>query len=226
MKAKRSYILTLLAGVAVGLVAAGGAQGAVSFVDDDAAAGGNGQSWATAYKYLQDALAGVAGSGGTITEIRVARGTYKPDQGTGKTPGDRTATFQLINGVALKGGYAGLGAPDPNARDIAANVTTLSGDLAGNDGSNFANNGENSNHVVTGSGTDATAVLDGVTVKAGNADGNWPNNAGGGMFNDSGSPTVTHCTFSGNSATGGGGMHNDSSSPAVTTCTFSGNSAT
>ena len=45
------------------------------------------------------------------------------------------------------------------------------------------------------------------------------------MCNDSSSPTVTNCTFSGNSASRGGGMYNGSSSPRLTNCTFSGNSA-
>ncbi len=47
------------------------------------------------------------------------------------------------------------------------------------------------------------------------------------MFNDGGSPTLTNCTFSGNSAGyAGGGMCNDNgSSPMLTNCTFSGNSA-
>jgi len=39
-------------------------------------------------------------------------------------------------------------------------------------------------------------------------------------------PTVTNCTFTGNSAESGGGMHNwTNSSPTVTDCSFSGNSA-
>ncbi|MHC4087993.1 MAG: hypothetical protein ACYSU5_22725 [Planctomycetota bacterium] len=49
------------------------------------------------------------------------------------TAGDRTATFQLINGVAIYGGYAGFGEPNADARDIELYETILSGDLAGND---------------------------------------------------------------------------------------------
>ncbi|MGB2705541.1 MAG: right-handed parallel beta-helix repeat-containing protein, partial [Candidatus Omnitrophota bacterium] len=47
---------------------------------------------------------------------------------------------------------------------------------------------------------------------------------GGGMFNNDSSPTVTNCTFTGNSA---GGMFNylNNSNPTVTNCTFTGNSA-
>ncbi|MCZ6445430.1 MAG: right-handed parallel beta-helix repeat-containing protein, partial [Planctomycetota bacterium] len=50
---------------------------------------------------------------------------------------------------------------------------------------------------------------------------------GGGMYNVSSSPTVTNCTFSGNTAFGGGGggMYNDFSSPTVTNCTFDDNTA-
>jgi hypothetical protein len=125
----------------------------------------------------------------------------------------------------IKGGYAGLGQPDPDARNIEVYETILSGDLDGNDRQNFRNNSENSYHVVTGSGTDTTAVLDGFTITAGNANGNQPHHEGGGMLNDSGSPTVTNCTFSGNSAEHGGGMFNRNCTAVVTDCTFIGNSA-
>ncbi len=203
----------------LGMVCTAGGQ--TIFVDANATGDANGANWSDAYKYLQDALA-VAGSG---SEIWVAAGTYKPDQGGGKTPGDRTASFQLINGVPLYGGFAG-GETTLGERDWQANETILSGDLNGDD-VGFTNNGENSYHVVTGSGTNATAVLDGFTITACNANGGiWPNNVGGGMFNASGSPTLTNCTFRGNSAMYyGGGMTNYRSSPTVTNCTFRGNSA-
>ena len=73
------------------------------------------------------------------------------------TPGDREATFQLINGVSLMGGYAGIGADDPDERNIELFESILSGDLLGNDLPDFVNNDENSWHVVTGSGTGDTA---------------------------------------------------------------------
>ncbi len=104
----------------------------VLYVDDDASSNGDGASWATAFKYLQDALANADTNG---TEIRVAQGTYKPDrdEGGNVARGDREASFQLLNNVALHGGYAGLGAPDPDLRDINSNATILSGDLNGDD---------------------------------------------------------------------------------------------
>jgi hypothetical protein len=39
------------------------------------------------------------------------------------------ASFQLINGVTIKGSYAGFGEPDPDARDIALYETILSGNI-------------------------------------------------------------------------------------------------
>ena len=166
------------------------------YVDADVTGANDGSSWEDAFNYLQDALA-AASSG---NEILVAEGIYRPDEDTDHPDGtgEREATFGLINGVAIKGGYAGLGEPDPNFRDVNDNETLLSGDLLGNDGPDFANNSDNSYHVVTGSGTDETAVLDGFTITAGNA--NWPSLEGGGMYNELGNPTVMNCTFSGNTA--------------------------
>jgi len=206
---------------------------ATIFVDGDAIGANNGSSWPDAYNCLQEGLA-YAGSHPDVNEIRVAEGTYRPDEGGGQTSGDREATFGLMNGVAIYGGYAGYGEPDPNARDPNTYVTILSGDLDGNDMPvgdpcdllTELSRCENSLHVVTGSGTDATAVLDGFTITAGNANGAGDRGRGGGMYNYSGSPTVTNCNFSKNSSDVGGGMYNyDYSSPMITNCTFSNNEA-
>jgi hypothetical protein len=139
---------------------------------------------------------------------------------------ERRATFQLVSGVAIYGGFAGT-ETSRDDRDWEAHVTALSGDLLGNDGPNFTNYAENSYRVVTGSGADASAVLDGFTVSGGNADGVDLYSRGGGMFNDGGSPTLTNVTFSGNYGRGGGGgMYNyHYSTPTLTNVTFSGNTA-
>ena len=120
----------------------------VIFVNADAAQGGDGASWATAHRELQDGLA-AASSG---DQIWVAAATYNPD-GPG---GDRTATFQLISGVGLYGGVAG-NETELDQRDSDVNVTVLSDDLNGDDRLDFANNEENSYHVVTGSDTGGSA---------------------------------------------------------------------
>ncbi len=103
------------------------------YVDDSATGANDGSSWSDAYRYLQDALAAARASGGAVTEIRVAQGIYKPDQGATQTPGDRAASFELVDGVALRGGYAGCGGADPNAREISVYETILSGDLKNDD---------------------------------------------------------------------------------------------
>ncbi|GAB4527828.1 MAG: hypothetical protein Fur0018_13680 [Anaerolineales bacterium] len=141
---------------------------------------------------VQDALADAA-----CSEIWVAAGVYYPDEGAGQTNDAPASTFTLQNGVAIYGGFAGTETA-LSQRDVAANVTVLSGDLAqddtNTDGDNIAETtadiqGSNAYHVVTGSGTDNTAVLDGFTVTAGQANNNasWPDFYGGGMFNNAGS---------------------------------------
>jgi hypothetical protein len=197
------------------------------YVDADRPPGGDGLSWLTAFKYLQDGLTDADGSIKPV-EIRVAQGTYKPDQGNGVTLGDQFATFQLINEVTIKGGYAGHSEFDPNKRNIANNLTTLSGDLMNNDVAvidprdlltepTFT---DNSYNIVTGSGTDETAILDGFTIRAGGyIDGN-----GGGIYNSGGSPKLIDCTFTRNRAGRyGGGMYNANGDPILINCMFEGN---
>lgn len=185
---------------------------------DDGAPGGVGTSWSTAFNDLQVALT----AANPTDEIWVATGIYTPDSGTG----DRNATFQLLNGVAIYGGFLG-GETSADQRDPDANPTILSGDLLGDDLSDFVNNAENSYHVVTGSGTDSTAVLDGFIITGGNANGLVePHRVGGGMYNHQGSPTITDCTFRENWARFfGAGMYNEFGSSVVTDCMFSLNVA-
>ena len=223
------------------------------YVDDDAPGDNDGSSWSNAYLCLQDALT-VAQDG---DEIRVAKGIYRPDRQTVRSirgrprlmimsSGNSTATFQLINDVVIKGGYAGFGEPDPDTRDVDQYSSILSGDLNADDGPQFTNISENSYHVVTASGTEATAVLDGFTITGGNAQGfgggmrntnsspsiidccftdNYAGEDGGGMYNVNSSPSITDCCFTGNYAgEDGGGMSNRNSSPTVANCTFMGNS--
>lgn len=167
-------------------------------------------NWADACD-LQSALNYI----GPAYEVWVASGTYKP--GT-----VREATFQLRSGVELYGGFPDTGEPTWEDRDWELFPTVLSGDIGTPDDS-----ADNSYHVVTGSGVDATAILDGFTITAGNANGaSSLINSGGGMFNLAGSPTVSHVTFRANSAAYyGGGMFNDTSSPKLTHVTFISNVA-
>jgi len=206
----------------------------IIYVDDDAAGANDGSSWENAYVYLQDALVD-ANSAEKPVEIRVAQGIYRPDKGTNQTPGDREATFQLINGVTLKGGWICLVESESNLRNIELYETVLSGDLAINDIEvadpcdllDEPTRSENSYHVVTGSETDSTAFLDGFTITGGNAADKPVDSygSGGGIRNKAGEPTIINCTFFRNSGIYAGGMDNDHCSPTVVNCTFRMNAA-
>jgi len=81
---------------------------------------------------------------------------------------DRTTTFSMKSGVALYGGFDGT-ETSRNQRDWETNITTLSGDIGV-----AGDNSDNSYHVVTGSGVDETATLDGFTITGGNANAASP----------------------------------------------------
>jgi len=208
------------AGLLISLAPVAGA--GTLYVDDDASPGGNGGSWETAFACLQDALA-VAASG---DEIRVAQGTYFPDRDAEHPTGtgDRATSFVLKDGVALAGGYAGPGAPEPDARDISAYETILSGDIG-----TPVDNSDNSYHVVQGGGAGPTALLDGFTITAGHVEGASTSDGGGGVYCLTSSPTLANCTITANSASGrfafGAGVYCNSSSPALIGCAIVGNSA-
>jgi hypothetical protein len=201
--------------------------------------GSSGANWNDALASLQDALY-LATNCSSSNQIWVAQGIYYPDEGLYQTNNNHNATFQLKNNLAIYGGFAGT-ETNLSQRNWQSNPTILSGDIdqddTNTDGNNIAEStsdiqGANAYHVVTGSGTGSSAVLDGFTITAGQADGDWEgwpcgSTCGGGMYNHSGSPTVTNVSFSGNSADygGGGGMYNNNSSPTLTNVSFSGNSA-
>ena len=210
----------------------------IIYVDVDANGADDGTSWADAFTCLQDALY-VAAQYPEVREVRVAKGIYTPAEAYGPPE----ETFQLISNVAIRGGYAGWGEPEPNApdihldpntRDINLFETILSGDLNGDD-ANLAdpcdlltdpNRADNSFHVVTGSGTDASAELDGFTITGGMANGLYGDEDGGGMYIMLGNPNVIRCTFRGNCASGdGGGILCRLSDPSIRNCTISQNFA-
>ncbi len=215
----------------------------VFYAAPSAQGSGDCSDWANACT-LQTALSQAFGGG---DEIWVKAGVHYPTT----DPNNRDATFTLKNGVAIYGGFAGTES-SRDQRNWQTNLTILSGDIDQNDINNDGNSiaetwndiqGNNSYHVVTGSETDATAVLDGFFITAGQASGmynydssptlmnvtfsgNSAGYLGGGMVNFYGSPTLMNVTFSGNSAGySGGGMVNFYGSPTLMNVTFSGNSA-
>lgn len=183
----------------------GAAAAAAYHVDGDAPGPvHDGTTWGRAFLTLQDALA-VAGSG---DEIRVAQGVYKPDQGAGVASGDRAASFRLTEGLTIRGSFAGYGHVDPDVRDFKLYETILDGDLNDDDLWGILNVGDNSYHVITGPVGEPPAVLDGLTVTAGRADGDYPNHYGAGLYNPGGKLEIVNCTFRGNTGVWGGGIMN------------------
>ena len=217
----------LLAGIANGQT--------IWYVDDDAALGGDGTSWETAFTYLQDALANTESG----DEIHVAGGVYTPDRHETAmvASGRSSATFRLRSGVAVRGGYRGCpggtcGGGDPDERHLPSYETVLSGDLNGNDAEvaspddllDEPTREDNSDQVVTGDNTDSTALLEGFIVTGGNG---RCGAKGGGISIEYGSPTIRDCTIRGNSSDrgGGGAFDNAASSPSFIDCRFSDNAA-
>jgi len=160
---------------------------AIFHVKPSANGTGSCANWANACE-LQTAL-GEATSG---DEIWVAAGAYKPTTGS-----DRNATFLLVPGAALYGGFAGT-ETTRNQRNWTTNVVVLSGDIgvAGDAGDNVY-------HVVTANSTDAFTLLDGVTVTGGQAS----SGVGGGIHVNNGSLTIANCRIVDNSADYGGGLY-------------------
>lgn len=205
------------------------AQAGVVYVDQNATPLiRDGLTWCSAFATLGPALDVAVNAGDSIIEIRIAQGVYTPPPTT--LPDARDATVQLINDVSLIGGYAGCRGARPDDRDITRYETIITGDQNLDDA--LMEFGDNSFHVITGNGTNASAVIDGFTITGGFAHGDsrpaprtGGRNIGAGMVNDSGSPTVRNCIFQGNKAEIGGGMKNRNSSVIVINAIFRDNDA-
>ncbi|MFO0872409.1 MAG: right-handed parallel beta-helix repeat-containing protein [Phycisphaerales bacterium] len=234
----RSFAPIALAGTAAALAGTTAVAGTI-FVNAATAlptALQTGNSWAFAYKSLQSALASAASG----DQIWVAAGTYKPT-----TTSDRTISFAMLDGVQVLGGFQ-AGDAFESDRDPAANVTVLSGDIG-----TPVLNSDNSFHVVTADNVNASGLLDGFTIRAGNSDNGFPgggmrmtntttmtvrncrftlnntNSTGGGVDSTGGSPKFIDCVFDKNTAVEGGGMNLiPTSNVLVVNCLFAGNDAT
>ncbi|MGR7813304.1 choice-of-anchor Q domain-containing protein [Lacinutrix undariae] len=143
------------------------------YVNKAASGSGYGDSWANAFTDLNKALTLASGQ-----EIWVAQGIYTP------AISDRGKTFTVSEDVKLYGGFIG-NETNLQSRDFINNITTLSGDLLGNDTTTLSLNEpsrlDNSYHVITITG-DATLV-DGFTITSGHFDTNRYAR-GAGVFKD------------------------------------------
>ncbi len=215
---------------------------AVCFVDASATGANTGTTWGDAYDDLNSALID-----SRCGEIWVARGIYTPTKGA-----DRTATFRLLPGQSVYGGFAGV-ENVRDERDPTINVSVLSGDIDQND-ANVATtqidsapadiNGNNAYNVVTidgmsGAPIGGTTILDGFTISGGDTGAPYFFTTGGGGLICSGAggghacnPTLSNLTFIGNRSTNGqggalllDGSNGGDSSPVLSRVTFEANEA-
>jgi hypothetical protein len=179
---------------------------ATVYVDGRVGSSGDGASWATARKTIQEGIDAANGAGGG--EVWVVQGTYHE-------------AITMKSNVLLYGGFLGT-ETDLLERTPASNITTIDGSTA--------RGGLPAYHVVVMDNI-ITATLDGFTIMGGRADG--PTTSydayGGGMFCLSLGPSIaiTNCRIDGSfAAERGGGMHcEDSSSFSIVNCTISNNSS-
>jgi len=203
---------------------------------------GDGSSWAQAGGNLQTAI----DSGNS--EVWVAAGTYYPSSWPNGGSNPREMHFALRTGVTVLAGFPDNGDPGIADRDPAVFPTICSGDI-GSSGDPSDNVYHVFYHPVAITGT---AVLDGVTITAGNANDPAASGQGAGMYNHKASPTLIRCLFIGNTAkfegggvyqissgtyfdhcvfhqnssgAAGGGVFNELSKPTLSHCVFAGNTA-
>ncbi len=187
------------------------------YVKHDAVGGNDGSSWQNAFTSLQSALdSSCAGA-----EIWIAKGTYHPSYLPIDSTDNRYKVFLSDRELFIYGGFSG-NETLLSQRNIAANPTVLSGDFNNDDvisgeGSTLTitNNAENAFHVLAIGGPNAGGVIDGLTIKGGNASGpvNSVNSYSGGLIYYAGpslpegqySLRLNNVTFIGNSSTDLGG---------------------
>ncbi len=152
---------------------------------------GDGHRWETSKGTVQSALLQAGDEG---CDVWVAAGTYSPT-----TDGDRTASFEIPNGVSLYGGFTGDEVELQERVLDGHEVTVLSGDI-GVPG----DVSDNSFHVVRAG---AGAVLDGVTVSGGTAGADFAHaeRHGAGVHGTSDDLEIRNCTFRDNRAEFGRG---------------------
>ncbi|MCS7036093.1 MAG: right-handed parallel beta-helix repeat-containing protein [Saprospiraceae bacterium] len=173
----------------------------VIYVRSNATGANDGTSWQNAFTNLAAAL--TAAQPGD--QVWTAAGRYRP------TAADTPLTVKA--GVALYGGFAGT-ETTLGARNPTANVTILSGDIAGNDipGTFNQNRTDNAVHVVEVIPTanpDARAIVDGFTISGGQtlvgASAPDLSRRGGGLLANA-KVTVRNCRFVDNNGDTGGAL--------------------
>lgn len=183
----------------------------ITYVNINATGANNGTSWADAYTDLHSATFNT-----TSGEIWVAAGTYVPTRSfTGNIPANnRQKTFRIQYNVQVYGGFNGTETL-LSERNWRTNVTTLSANVGGG---LFAYN------VVRFDGNNNTTILDGFTIRDGQAGGTTELYGGAIFLANSSSPLIRNCKFMSNTANqNGGAIHGTGGSPQIHNCEFRSN---
>ncbi|MBA4147546.1 MAG: right-handed parallel beta-helix repeat-containing protein [Verrucomicrobia bacterium] len=197
---------------------------AQTYVHAGAAPGGDGASWATAYNDLRAAIEATCSS-----EIWVAQGTYSASE-----------SFELRNGVAIYGGFAGT-ETNRSQRDWIAHPTKLSRKnyytiVIQPYDSPITSSARLDGFIIDGSDGTKGILIDGEEAPAspvfancvfkniqhgGNVDSGAVENRGGG------SPAFEDCTFDTNAAKyGGGAISSSGGTVTINRCLFRANRTT
>jgi hypothetical protein len=218
-KARTLGFLCALAAIATA------ATGADIYVEDDAAVGGDGTTWDTPFKYLQDAL-DVASPGDII---KIAGGVYRPDESEAypNGTGDREASFKPPEDSTLMGGFAGVDMPNSDLRNIDLYVTTLDGDLNEDDLPGFVNRSDNSRHIVYARNGLAAMNIHGCTIRGGYSEGDSTDpiiSGGAGVLSGAYQQHIQDCRFVDNhTGRTGGALYTRHGNALVERTTFEGN---
>lgn len=158
-------------------------------------------------------------------QVWVAAGTYTATAGT-----DRSASFEIKEGVQVFGGFKGHETA-LDQRRLGENTSVLTGEI-GQPGI-----ADNTYNVVIIKGASNKTILDGFTITQGNASSNAPEGnrtrCGGGLFVDgetaTAKPLIRNCQFLNNMGRDGAAVYNNGrggdSSPTFLDCTFKNNEA-
>ena len=195
---------------------------AIIYVDASNTSGiETGNSWATAFTSLQDAIDSYNSNSESMSQIWVAMGNYRPDIGINYTLNDRNASFILPSNVQMLGGFPS-GGGSISERDWTSYPTRLNGEIGS------AGNQDNSANIIITQNVSDNTILDGFIIENGNANvitatgqigGAWLNIVDGSTNRSA--PLIRNCIFQNNSSiTSGGAIYNNAVNGGVAEMSF------
>lgn len=194
----------------------------VIYVDSSVAVSGDGTSWFSAYKTIQQALDSTNGCFQSIDTVKVAKGTYYPPD-----PSNDSLPIRMKHRCVMLGGFDA----STGERDYKLYPTILSGDIQ-------QDNEINNNSKTILKIEEGYSIIDGFIIENGFANGDYcicdlEDFSGAGIFT-SYDLTVKNCVFRNNHATSSNGYgigaalyaSYTSDSMRVINCTFYNNTST